>query len=375
MKNLIIFDVLIVYTESLASSAFDISNENTTPFPKGSRSESYNTVYSYFLKICHKFNLNAAFTTSADIVGPGICRSFWIFKNKKWLKINSPCFSNLIFDKFSPTNNDIKLRRQLLFSSDKIKPFNDPDLFNLFFDKQKTYEKLSKHCIPTISLEDNTLKNVKNACKKLTKLINCHPNSKDFSQDIIMKDKFGAGGRHVYKFKIGESKDMFNIVNKNTNIFFIIQPFTKFDQGFSYNDCLGSTDIRLIYLKDKIIQSYIRVAKTDEFRCNEHQGGSLTYLSINEIPESVVTKSNLITQILDKKHSFYALDFIVSNNGNTYLLEGNTGPGLDWNMSLKKNEIESKKLINLVVEELSVRAKSQSQIAFCPVSNFYPFTL
>jgi len=358
MNKLFRFDVLVVYSERLAFSASDTSAKNITPFAKGSRNESYNAVYGYFLEICHKFNLNAAFTTSADIIGPGRCRSFWQFKHKQWFKVDFPCFSTLIFDKFSPTRSSIKSRRQLLFSSAEVKPFNDPDLFNLFFDKQKTYEKLSKYSIPTISLGENTLQSVNNACKMLTKLMGCYSGSKDFSSDLVMKDRFGAGGRHVYKFKTGQGENMLAVIRRNSSVSYIIQPFAKFDQGFSYQNLPASTDIRLIYFKGEIVQSYIRVAKSGDFRCNEHQGGLLTYLSLTEIPPALVAKSNMIAKILNKKCSLFTLDFIVSNNGNAYLLEGNTGPGLDWNMSLKQNEIEAKKLIGLIVKELTVRSKT-----------------
>jgi D-alanine-D-alanine ligase-like ATP-grasp enzyme len=64
-----------------------------------------------------------------------------------------------------------------------------------------------------------------------------------------------------------------------------------------------------------------------------------------------------VAEILNKKCSLYTLDFIVSNSGNAYLLEGNTNPGLDWNVNLPENEIEAKKLINLVVEELKNRVR------------------
>ena len=171
-----------------------------------------------------------------------------------------------------------------------------------------------------------------------------------------MKDRFGAGGRHVYKFKSGESQNMLAAMERNTHVSYIIQPFAMFDKGFSYKKCLASTDIRLIYLKGKIVQSYIRVAKSGDFRCNEHQGGLLTYLSLDEIPASLVAKSSLIAKLLNKKCSLYSLDFIMSNSGVPYLLEGNTGPGLDWNMSLKKNEREAKKLIRMVVRELGARS-------------------
>ena len=92
--------------------------------------------------------------------------------------------------------------------------------------------------------------------------------------------------------------------------------------------------------------------KMGDFRCNEHQGGSLKYIPKNNIPLGVVSNSNKIANFLNEKCSLYALDFIVSNNGNIYLLEGNTGPGLDWNLSIKENEIEAQKLIRIIIKEL-----------------------
>lgn len=357
MKELSCFDVLIVYSEKLAMSASDNNSESEAPFSKDSANESYNVVYGYFMERCERLNLKAAFTTSKDIIGAGTCSSYWQYKAEKWKKVKAPCFSTLIFDKFSPIRKGIKTRRELLFSNPKIKPFNDPDLYNLFFDKQRTYEKLSEYAIPTISLGiNNNLESVERACETLDKLLGKHPKSGDFGTDIVMKDRFGAGGRHIFKFKSGQSKNMLATIERNTRVSYIIQPFAMFDKGFNYKNCASSTDIRLIYLKGKIVQSYIRVAKSGDFRCNEHRGGLLTYLSLKELPQALVTKSGLIAKLLDKKNSLFTLDFIMSNSGNAYFLEGNTGPGLDWNMSLKKNEIEAKKLIRMVVRELGVRA-------------------
>lgn len=357
MKKSIYFDVLIVYNEKLSESASDNSINNQTPFSKEFGNESYNVVYGCFLEVCKKFKLKVALTSSVDIVGPGLCRSFWSFENKKWIKSVLECSSNLIFDKFAPTNPGIKSRRNLLFSSNKVKPFNDSFLFELFFDKQKTYEKLAEYSIPTVSLEGNTLVSINKVCKELAILSKKHTGSKDFSTDIVMKDKFGAGGENVYKFSVNESENILKTVIKNADVSFIIQPFVKFDQGFSYHNAPATTDIRFVYLGGKIVQSYIRIAKTGDFRCNEHLGGSLTYLPLTEIPEKLVTKANLIAKVLKQKSSLYALDFVISNNGNVYLLEGNTMPGLDWNMALKDNEIKAKKLIELVVKEMVVRTK------------------
>ncbi len=346
MTKLNTFDVLIVYSGTLAKSASDSSVKNITPFSKKSPNYSYNLVYGYFLDTCAEHKLTAAFTTSTDIIGPGFCRSFWKFENHQWIKVANPCYSRLIFDKFSPTNNRKRVKRELLFSDPNIKPFNHPQLYDLFFDKQLTFDKFSQHAIPTVSVGDNTLENISHACQNLVGLMSKNIHRNDFSSDVIMKDKFGAGGRHVYKFKANDCDEMLTAAQKTPEISYIVQPFAKYN----------ATDIRLIYLGGQIVQSYIRVAKTGEFRCNEHCGGLLTYLPLSEIPTAVVTKSNQVAESLNKKYSLFTLDFIVSDNGNPYLLEGNTGPGLDWNTSLPQNEIEAKKLIQLVVTELSSRS-------------------
>lgn len=349
-----IFDVLIVYSNLLATSASTLSNNIKTPFIKGTSNESYNIVYGYFLNICQNNKIKAAFTTSADITGAGKCKSYWLYNRKKsWIKVKKNGYSKLIFDKFSPTNKKIKTNRNLLFSSNKVKPFNHPYLFNLFFDKQKTYKKLSKFSIPTVTIKNRTIKSINQARKILKKIIAKHPNKYDFSNEIIMKDRFGAGGEHVYRFKVNQAKRMLFSMKKNHKITYIIQPFTKFDQGFNYQNSLVSADIRLIYMEKKIIQTYIRMAKFGDFRCNEHQGGLLKYISQTELPIDVINKSNQIIKVLNHKCSLYTLDFIISNNGNIYLLEGNTGPGLDWNLSIKENEIEAQKLIRIIVKKIA----------------------
>ena len=360
MSKLTCLDVLIVYNGKLAVSASDRSVNANAPFSTDSPNEEYNTVYGYFLKKCYQSGLSAGFATSIDIIGPGFCHSFWQLKDTSWVKVNSPCYSTLIFDKFSPTKSKGKLLRQLLFSSAKIKPFNDPGLFDLFFDKQKTYEKLPRHSIPTVPLKNNTPNGLKKSCQTLAKLTHAHPFSADFGPDIIMKDRFGAGGRRVYKFKFDKPQHMLDLLSHKNHVSYILQPFTNFDQGFTYNNRSTSTDIRLVYLGGKIVQSYIRTAKSGEFRCNEHQGGLLTYLPLHKLPPTLIIKSNQIAKILNKKLSLFTLDFLISNTGHAYLLEGNTGPGLDWNTSLKKNEIEAKKLIKLIVNELVVRTQNQA---------------
>jgi glutathione synthase/RimK-type ligase-like ATP-grasp enzyme len=355
MNNPTNFEVIIVYTERMAQSANSLSSGVLAPFNKVLGNENYNLVYSYFLETCQKNNLRAAFATSADIVGPGMCSSYWLFQNKSWVKVQETGFSNLIFDKFSPSNKNLRNARKLLFSSEETKPFNDHSLFELCFDKQKSHDKLTGFSIPTVTVSDPSKKALNQAIKNLKKMVMKHQNKDDFSDEIVMKNRFGAGGRNVYKFNIDKRNNMVDILKRNRGMSFILQPFVKFDKGFSVQGPPALTDIRLIYMGKNIIQVYTRTAKAGSFKCNEHCGGLLKYISKAQLPESIINLSNSIVNVIKDENSLFALDFIISNAGNTYLLEANTGPGLDWNISIKKNEIEAKKLIGIIVGEIGKR--------------------
>lgn len=348
MSHSTVLDVLIVYNGHIATSASDTP---TMPFALGTA----NAAYAYFLTTCRKLGLRAGLSSSLDIIGTGSCRSYWTFLNQSWIKNDYSCRAKQIFDKFSPKDETSRALRHLLFSSSRIRSFNSYSLFKLFFDKQKTHDALSDYTIPTLTLKNSALDSIKKTCTALTKMISSHPYPRDFGNDIILKDRYGAGGHSIYKFKSDDYVDIQQTLQASPNLSFIIQPLIKFDRGFKYQNRFVSTDIRLIYFKDKIVSTYLRMAKSGDFRCNQHQGGSLAYLAQSAIPKPVMTQSRVIAKILNKKSSLFTLDFLLSNSGHSYLLEGNTGPGLSWDPADKIDQLEAKKLIRLIVKTMAIR--------------------
>jgi glutathione synthase/RimK-type ligase-like ATP-grasp enzyme len=101
-----------------------------------------------------------------------------------------------------------------------------------------------------------------------------------------------------------------------------------------------------------IIQSYLRIAKTDEFRANAQQGGKVMYLSNALIPQDVITMVDNINAQLPSTTAIYTLDFIKSDNGNLYFIEGNMSPGLNW--FDEEDERRAKVLIRSIVENLKL---------------------
>ena len=81
------FDVLIVYSSYFADSAASVSEYGVAPFGSRSRCELYNDVYGYLIQACQRKHLSIAFTTSDDIIGAGLCKSYWLYSKNVWTKV------------------------------------------------------------------------------------------------------------------------------------------------------------------------------------------------------------------------------------------------------------------------------------------------
>lgn len=357
MKDTVQLDVLVVYTGDIAASAGQAPLTTTKPFADSD--DDYNRAYSYFLERCHQQGLTAALSTTNDVVGQGTCNSYWVYQNKNWEKVRKLCFAPLIFDKFTIKNKALKILHSLLFSSGVSQPFNNPYLKNIFDDKLATYQKLQAVAIPTVAITTDNATHIQLALKELTSLVAHHPHHADFSSSLILKDRSGSGGELIFKIDHSTVSSIQTIVSQYPSIAFIAQPFVHFDKGFTFNNHTVATDIRLIYFNGEIVQTYMRMAKPNDFRCNQHQGGTLIYGEVKDIPNAIQACSDRITTLLGDNSPLYSLDFIISNSGTTYLLEGNCNPGITWQPGFKKDEEMAKQLINSIVNEIAKRVEDK----------------
>ncbi len=267
-----------------------------------------------------------------------------------------------IFDKLSPRNSLRRSERDLLLSSSTVKPFNDIDLHATFFDKLTTYQMLSEYALPTVPVESNTPLSVKTALRQLRHLVHRQKYPADFTRALILKDRFGAGGNHVYRITQDFLHNLTHIMRLHPQINFILQPFLAFDRGFIYHDRLTATDIRLIYHHGNLLQCYIRQAKAQDFRCNQHQGGELVYVQAKDIPAVVHRISHRIMRLLNKTSSLFALDFLISNSSHPYFLEGNVGPGISWDNTNLPDVKNVQKMIHSIVAEFADRISTPSAL-------------
>lgn len=365
------YDLLVIYSSPIARSAGNKQYKEKAPFSSKSRQKGYNDSYSYFLSRCKKLGIKAAFATSNNIIAPGTVKSFWIYDNK-WIRDYEETHANVIFDKFTPSTYKQEKKLKLLTSSKKVYLFNNKKISAIFSDKLNTHRHFKDFTIPTVKITQPLKQDIQKAKTKLDNLLKKHKSKLDFVNGHIIKDNTGAGGFKIHKIDFNNSGNKKIIKHHKTNkkikelLDYILQPFVDCSGGFKFGKHKGLIDLRIILLNHKLIQTYIRIAKKGKFRCNEHQGGDLVYLPLTSIPKEVLVMVKKIVKKLDTKanlkHSLYALDFMRSNNGNLYFIEGNTNPGIDWNPKNKINEKKSKELIDIIVRELKLIVHEKNRI-------------
>lgn len=354
MKRIRVFDVLIVYSSSSAGSAKD-AKIGDNPFTKSVSQQLYAEPYAYLLKQCQKSNLKAAFTTLNDIVGPGLTSSYWTYDSLGWKSHRSIAKAQIIFDKCSPRTSIQISQRKLLFGSSKIIPFNESGLYDLFFDKLALHDLLYSVTIPSVEVKMGDRESGETAAARLEIIKSVHDNRVDFGQGYVLKDRFGSGGNSIYQIPANNPALITEIVSKNPKTQFILQPMLLFTKGFRYKNLKKRTEIRLIFMKDKLIQVYLRIAAPNQFLCNGHRGARLVYIPNSRVPTKVRLAAENTIAMLPSHQSLYSLDFVVSDKGNPYLLEGNTGPGLNWDINDRDDIAGAKKIMRAIVAELLER--------------------
>lgn len=357
-----IFDAAIVYSSASAQSAGNAGYAGRTPFAAHSAYGTYNAAYAFFLEECRRSGITALFTTSSDIIGPGTFSCYWIYADKKWTKVRTAARAHIIFDKFTPVSVRTKAIWKKLFSSPSVRQYNDPRLMTLFNDKLASGIAFAHYAVPTVRVTASR-RSIRAAITDLRALTALSPTPEDFTSDIIVKDRHGAGGERIFKVTADYTEAIYSLLTSHKQYSFVLQPFLNFTKGFTYRNITTATDIRLIYHNGALIQTYIRRAKKHDFRCNSHQGATSTYITAQDIPLQVSTYASRIMRDLLHNPSLFTLDFAISDSGRAYFLEGNISPGLYWDPGSKTEARMSQNLITEIVTEIAVRTQTSRRTA------------
>jgi hypothetical protein len=355
MQNADIFDILVLYSPQYAKSALDSAYSEPFPFPTGTRYERCSESYKYLLEQATERGLTAAFATLDDIAGPATVRSAWVIRSGTWSRLTQPVRARVLLNRLSPDLYDGS-RVQTFLADSTVIEYGASHLRVLFDDKLQTYIEFPDIAIPTVAVSALSSAEIDAAKVELHSVTANDPRREDFSDGYVLKDRFGMGG--VAVFRLEQIADLAAIAQEFPRTQFVLQPFIRCENGFTFGHLTDTMDVRLMIANQQIVHSYVRVARPGEFRCNAEQGGDVLYLALEGLPSDVIAMTSEMEKRLHVPYGTYALDFIKSSRGHLYCIEGNANPGINW-----FNEIDclhTQALIREMISGMSALLRSRT---------------
>jgi len=161
-------------------------------------------------------------------------------------------------------------------------------------------------------------------------------------EKIVLKPMSGSGGKDIHIINEEEAK-IFSI-----NRPYIAQEFIDGSSGIE-GIVEGLHDLRLVFVDEELVYSYVRQPKKGSFLSNLAQGGSMFIVKKEKLPESL---SPLIKKVQETFSCFspkvYTIDLIFDADQRPWIVEMNTMPGIYFSPDQKEWQDKFySKLINI----------------------------
>lgn len=285
--------VLVLYTAHHPSL--------TTPFSDLKYQTCYETLY-----------------TLAEEMGLHICRApiiwydaqrniferTWEYTAGAW-RITGPVKPDLIFDRTNSSSENDPLRKQLI----EHYPFiDDPEFTRFANNKYETSRRLPQYFKPY---------------QKITRADQWQFFLDSFpGKQVVIKPIVGSGGKGVFIVEKEAARSL------ELHFPVIAQEFIDSSRGIP-GITSGNHDLRLVFIGDELIYSYIRIPQPGSFLANIAQGGSMVIVPNDKLPATL----NPIIQDVQKVFSafpqkIYTIDLMFDENFRPWIIEFNTMPGM-----------------------------------------------
>lgn len=231
----------------------------------------------------------------------------WAFEKGRGWYLATNVRPDLIEDraKFSEGNQAEKI-----YLASRFPFFNDPEFTKIANSKYETSLLLPAYFKPYHRVEDSfTLE------RELSTIE---------GQYLVAKPEFGSGGKGV----IIDTRE--NILRQKDELDYplILQEFIDSSHGIP-GITPGYHDLRLVFINDELIYSYIRIPKEGSLLANVAQGGSMEIIPAEKLPTSLLP---IITDVQKAFARFprkiYTIDLIFDELARPWIVELNTMPGV-----------------------------------------------
>jgi glutathione synthase/RimK-type ligase-like ATP-grasp enzyme len=272
------------------------------------KNKDYQYSYEYFYSLCKK-NRIQMYRASYEWYDyeKNIFKHAWIFEGEgaKWRKVDN-IRPDLIYDK-TKARMEVYYKKELLEEHYSFinnlhftKIIDDKFITSLFFDKWSKKSWLVKN---------------KKEFFEAVKMIK--------SDKVVAKPLNESGGKDVM---ILDKKNISKLPKIKGS--FILQEFIDSSRGVpGFSNSMH--DLRLVFINNKIIYSYVREPKKGSYLANLAQGGSLKIVPEKKLPKSlkpIIEYANEIFKTFNPR--IYSIDFMFDEKGKPWIVELNSMPGL-----------------------------------------------
>jgi glutathione synthase/RimK-type ligase-like ATP-grasp enzyme len=279
------------------------------------KNKDYKYSYEYFYSLCKKNEIQM-YRASYEWYDykKNLFKHAWIFEGEgdNWRKVNN-IKPDLIYDK-------TKARMEVYYKKELIEE-HYPFINNLHFTRL-----VDDKFITSLFFDKWSKKNwlVRNK-KELLSVVDFIKSSK-----VVIKPLSESGGKGVL---IINKKDIPKLEPIKKSM--IVQEFIDSSGGVP-EVSNGTHDLRLVFVNDKIIYSYIREPKKGSYLANLAQGGSLTIVPKSKLPKTLLPIIEYANEIFETFiPRIYCIDFMFDKNKKPWIVELNSMPGLYFTPSEK----------------------------------------
>lgn len=276
-------------------------------------------VYLRFLALCQKQGWDTYVLTRKTYQGNGVFNGAWKFKDGKFIVVSKPVKIDLVYDrcagvKFPPAGDG-----GLIW-------VNRLDFKILAWDKWAAYNEIGEYMPKTFLLE-----NEGEIHKVLTQIK---------SDWVVIKPFNGLKGFGVF---IGAKEAALKFKFDKKYRRYIAQEFVDTSGGLP-GITSGLHDLRIAIVNAKPVWCHVRVPAAGTFLANAAQGGNLTEVDWEKVPESVKKIVHKVSKIFYKRYEnpIYSLDFGMGKGGIPKIFEINDQIGFPrWEMKNREKYLKS----------------------------------
>ena len=277
-------------------------------------------VYLRLLEMCQKQGWEVYVLTQKTYKGNGIFEGAWLFSGNKFEKKEESIKIDLVYDrtggiKFPP-------------DEDKLGVVNIRDFKILCWNKWLAYKEIGKYMPKTFWVGER--KNLESVSPRIK------------SDWVVLKPYNGLKGLGVF-IGLTEKAQHFEFVGKNPK--YIAQEFVDTSAGIS-GIIEGHHDLRIAVINGKAAWCHVRTPKKGSLKANVAEGGILTEVDYNKVPQSVKHIVKDISNRFYKKYDnpLYSIDFGIEKR-KPFVFEINDSIGFPkWEM--KGREKFLKEMVN-----------------------------